>query len=164
MLDWAESAFQNFQASPYFWDVITIACLGISVLGVMLILMWLLGLPGRIAIARKHPDAEAVYLMGWVGFAAVVPWIQALIWAFKPTDKIDIRYFPKAEAEAERASLEALTRYVYGKKKQRGSKKPAADSGRAHPALDLDSAPVDSDKEAPADSDDKAPADSAKKD
>ena len=29
--------------------------------------VWLAGLPGRIAIARKHPDAEAVKLMGWAG-------------------------------------------------------------------------------------------------
>jgi hypothetical protein len=31
-------------------------------------------------------EADAIYLMGWVGFLAVVPWIQALIWAFKPTE------------------------------------------------------------------------------
>ena len=40
--------------------------------------VFVLGLPGRIAIARNHPEAEAVYLMGWIGFLAVVPWIQAL--------------------------------------------------------------------------------------
>ena len=38
--------------------------------------------------------------MGWVGFLAVVPWIQAFIWAFKPAQIIDIRRYPKAEAEA----------------------------------------------------------------
>ena len=32
--------------------------------------------------------------MGWVGFLAVVPWIQALAWAFKPTTVIDVRYLP----------------------------------------------------------------------
>jgi hypothetical protein len=57
----------------------------------------ILGLPGRIAIARNHPEADAVNLMGWVGFVAVVPWIQALIWAFKPTTVIDIRYLPSDE-------------------------------------------------------------------
>ena len=59
-----------------------------------------LGLPGKIAIARKHPEADAVNLMGWVGFLAIVPWIQALIWAFKPTDVIDIRRFPRQERAA----------------------------------------------------------------
>ena len=59
--------------------------------------MFVLGLPGRIAIARNHPDADAVNLMGWVGFVAVVPWIKALIWAFKPTDVIDISNLPETE-------------------------------------------------------------------
>ena len=66
--------------------------------------MFVLGLPGRIAIARNHPDADAVNAMGWVGFLAVVPWIQALIWAFKPTDIIDIRNLP-AEERRETAAM-----------------------------------------------------------
>ena len=78
-----------------FWDYATFAVLfviGVVFLGVLIFLM---GLPGRIAIARKHPEADAVYLMGWLGFLAVVPWIQAFIWAFKPVDVIDLRYLPK---------------------------------------------------------------------
>ncbi|MGR7995184.1 MULTISPECIES: DUF3302 domain-containing protein [unclassified Xanthobacter] len=78
-----------------FWDYLTFAVLffiGISFLGA---LIFILGLPGRIAIARHHPEADAVYAMGWVGFLAVVPWIQALIWAFKPTAVVDLRYLPK---------------------------------------------------------------------
>lgn len=59
--------------------------------------MIVLGLPGRIAAARKHPDAEAVNLLGWLGFAAVLPWAQALIWSFKPADVVDIRKMPRAE-------------------------------------------------------------------
>lgn len=39
--------------------------------------------------------------MGWLGFLGGVPWIQAFIWAFKPTDVVDIRRFPKQEREAE---------------------------------------------------------------
>jgi hypothetical protein len=66
-------------------------------------------LPGRIAIARRHPEAEAVYLMGWVGFLAVVPWIQALGWAFKPTDVIDIRYLPADEKRETDAMITRLT-------------------------------------------------------
>ena len=70
--------------------------------------MFILGLPGRIAIARNHPDADAVNLMGWVGFVAVVPWIQALIWAFKPTDIIDIRNLPEAERRETQEMIERL--------------------------------------------------------
>jgi hypothetical protein len=69
-----------------FWDYLTFASLFIvgAIAGGAALLV--LGLPGKIAIAHKHPDADAVNLMGWVGFLAVVPWINALIWAFKPTD------------------------------------------------------------------------------
>jgi Protein of unknown function (DUF3302) len=57
--------------------------LGVSFLA---LLVFVLGLPGRIAIARRHPEAEAANIMGWTGFLAIVPWIQAFIWVFKPTD------------------------------------------------------------------------------
>ena len=36
--------------------------------------------------------------MGYFGFLPVVPWIQAFVWAFKPTNVVDIRRFPRAEA------------------------------------------------------------------
>ena len=78
-----------------FWDYATFVVLAILVFTGLGVAVFVLGLPGRIAIARKHPEAEAVYLMGWIGFLAVVPWIQALGWAFKPTTVIDVRYLPK---------------------------------------------------------------------
>lgn len=80
------------------WDYITFGVLLLASAAVLAILLWLAGLPGRIAIKRKHPDAEAVGLLGWAGFLPVVPWIQAFVWAFKPTQIIDIRRFPKEEA------------------------------------------------------------------
>ena len=88
----------------------------------------LLGLPGRLALARKHPEAEAVNLMGWLGFLAVVPWIQALLWAFKPTDVVDLRRWPREEQLAEREELAQLT----GKSSTKESKtvKPAAAQGK----------------------------------
>jgi uncharacterized protein DUF3302 len=83
-----------------FWDYATFASLFIITVGFLGLAVFILGLPGRIAIARNHPEADAIYLMGWIGFLAVVPWIQALIWAFKPTDVIDIRHLP-AETQRE---------------------------------------------------------------
>ncbi len=68
-----------------FWDYVTFASLALVVISAFVFEMWLAGLPGRIAIARKHPEAEAVKIMGFAGFLAVVPWIQAFIWSFKPT-------------------------------------------------------------------------------
>jgi len=82
------------------WDYITFIVLLAAICVALWAVVWLAGLPGRIAIARKHPDAEAVQMMGYAGFLAAVPWINAFIWAFKPTDIVDIRRFPKAEAQA----------------------------------------------------------------
>ena len=84
--------------------------------GFLAFLIFMLGLPGRIAVARNHPDAEAVYAMGWAGFLAIVPWIQAFIWAFKPTDIVDIRRFPDEEREAIKEDIARLKSYAYGKK------------------------------------------------
>ena len=84
-----------------FWDYATFATAAAAGASVILIYIWLAGLPGRIAVARNHPDAEAVKLMGWAGLLpTVLPWIQAFIWAFKPTDIVDIRRFPTQEGRA----------------------------------------------------------------
>src|SRR5271165_3478541 len=77
------------------WDFATFGALFVVGAGFVTMLILILGLPGRIAIARKHPEAEAVNMMGWLGFVAIVPWVQAFIWAFKPTDVVDIRYLPR---------------------------------------------------------------------
>ena len=84
-----------------FWDYATFATAGLAGFAGVLTYIWIAGLPGRIALARKHPEAEAVKIMGWAGLLpTVLPWIQAFIWAFRPTDIVDIRRFPKEEAKA----------------------------------------------------------------
>ena len=83
-----------------FWDYVTFAVLFVAGIAGLVTAIFIAGVPGRIAIARKHPDAEAVKIMGYAGFLPLVPWIQAFIWAFKPTDIVDVRRFPKAEAAA----------------------------------------------------------------
>jgi hypothetical protein len=92
-----------------FWDYVTFLVLAILVAAGLAVAVFVLGLPGRIAIARRHPEADAVYLMGWIGFLAVVPWIQALGWAFKPTTVIDVRYLPKEERRDTDAMIAKLT-------------------------------------------------------
>jgi hypothetical protein len=84
-----------------FWDYATFATFALAGGAGVLTYIWIAGLPGRIALARKHPEAEAVKIMGWAGLLpTILPWVQAFIWAFKPTDIVDIRRFPKAEARA----------------------------------------------------------------
>ena len=81
------------------WDYLTFLVMFVLIGAFLTIAVLVLGLPGRIAIARKHPDADAINTMGWLGFLAVVPWMQAFMWAFKPTDVVDIRYFPRQEQQ-----------------------------------------------------------------
>jgi len=90
------------------YDYLAFVVVAVCVAGFLALAVFMLGLPGRLAIARKHPDAEAVNVMGWVGFLAVVPWIQAFMWAFKPTDVVDVRRFPRQEQAAEREELARL--------------------------------------------------------
>ena len=96
-----------------FWDYVTFAVISVIVFSGLALAVFVLGLPGRIAIARNHPEADAINVMGWVGFLAVVPWIQAFIWAFKPTTVIDIRNLP----EEERRETEAMIARLSGKTK-----------------------------------------------
>lgn len=81
------------------WDCLTFLVMFALIAAFLTVAVLVLGLPGRIAIARKHPDADAINTMGWLGFLAVVPWMQAFMWAFKPTDVVDIRYFPRQEQQ-----------------------------------------------------------------
>ena len=82
------------------WDYLTFLCFFVIGSGGLATVVFVLGLPGRIARARNHPEAEAVNMMGWVGFIAIVPWVQAFLWAFKPTEVIDVRRFPHEEQRA----------------------------------------------------------------
>jgi hypothetical protein len=83
------------------WDYITFATLALVVAIVLVLLVWFAGLPGRIALSRNHPEAEAVKIMGYAGLLPTIyPWVQAFIWAFKPTDVVDIRRFPREQARA----------------------------------------------------------------
>jgi hypothetical protein len=93
------------------WDYLTFAVV-VALIGAFLaVAVFVLGLPGRIAIARKHPDADAINMMGYLGFLAVVPWMQAFMWAFKPTDVVDIRYFPRQEQQ----SIDEMLARIKGK-------------------------------------------------
>lgn len=72
------------------------------------ILLYILALPGKIAISRNHPHAETVKIMGYVGALPVFPWIHALIWAFHDSVTIDIRRFPRQTQEATEAEIARL--------------------------------------------------------
>ena len=82
------------------YDYLTFAALILMLAALMGLFLFIMGLPGRVAIKRKHPHAESVKIMGWMGFLAVVPWIHAFMWAFHDSMTVDIRRFPKEERDA----------------------------------------------------------------
>ena len=103
-----------------FWDYATFATAALAGGAGVLTYIWIAGLPGRIALARKHPEAEAVKIMGWAGLLpTVLPWIQAFIWAFKPTDIVDIRRFPQARRP--RRSRRKRARLTIGRRASRAN-------------------------------------------
>jgi hypothetical protein len=117
-----------------FWDYATFITAALAGAAGLLIYIWIAGLPGRIAIARKHPDAEAVKLMGWAGLLpTILPWVQAFIWAFKPTDIVDIRRFPKEEARAIEEDIARMTDDPRKPRKRAKTPDPAS-SARDAPA------------------------------
>ena len=112
-----------------FWDYMTFLAAALAGLAVIVTLLWIAGLPGQIAIARKHPEAEAVKIMGFAGFLVVVPWIQAFIWAFKPTNVVDIRRFPAEEAAETEKEIARLKGEADRKQtKSAAAEKPVTDS------------------------------------
>ena len=117
------------------WDYLTFLVMLALVGAFLTVAVLVLGLPGRIAIARKHPDADAINTMGWLGFLAVVPWMQAFMWAFKPTDVVDIRYFPKQEQQNIGEELARLTGKPIPEKKSE-PKEPKATSGERSDTLE----------------------------
>lgn len=91
-----------------FWDFITFLALLLVFAGFTTFFIWLLNLPGKIAIKRQHPHAEAVKLMGNLGFLGGVSWLHALTWSIHDSITIDIRRLPEEEREHVRKSIEKL--------------------------------------------------------
>jgi hypothetical protein len=117
------------------WDYLTFLVMFALIAAFLAIAVLILGLPGRIAIARKHPDADAINTMGWLGFLAVVPWMQAFMWAFKPTDVVDIRYFPRQEQKNIREEIARLTDKPDPEKKLEPPGAKQSEPSRSEPTL-----------------------------
>ena len=56
----------------------------LCVTSVIVSLLYILGgLPGRIARQRRHRQAEAIRIMGWLGLlTGGIVWAVALVWAY----------------------------------------------------------------------------------
>ena len=52
------------------YDYLAFIFLLVAIVAIFSLIIWVLGLPGKIAIQRRHPHAETVKLMGWAGALA----------------------------------------------------------------------------------------------
>lgn len=66
-----------------FLDVMTLAIILIVVASIVAFLLWLASLPGKIAQARGHAQADAVNVAGWLSLITCFStWPLALVWAY----------------------------------------------------------------------------------
>ena len=91
-----------------YYDYLTFVALILLLAAGMALVLFIMGLPGRIALKRNHPHAEAVKIMGWMGFLAVVPWVHAFMWAFHEGVVVDVRRMPEDERDAIRKEIERM--------------------------------------------------------
>lgn len=92
-----------------------IVLLVFSLLGLGLI-VYLAGLPGRIAAKRGHPQTEAISVCGWVGLPTGAFWIAALVWAFwtpKNSNTVDLISFTELLTQLEQ-TVTQLERQLQG--------------------------------------------------
>jgi hypothetical protein len=68
-------------------DVFALIILAVLLLTAIVVIGALGALPGRIARNRRHPQADAIAVGGWVGLLFFgVLWPLMLIWAYTRTD------------------------------------------------------------------------------
>ena len=90
-------------------DIFAIIVLVILLLAAVAIWVVLAMLPGKIAKSRKHPQAEAINIGGWLGalFAGVL-WPVFLVWAYTKPIRITQEEEASSEVEALRKRIEPL--------------------------------------------------------
>ena len=70
------------------WNIVTFVALLLILAAFTYAFIWLLTLPGKLAVKRQHPHAEAVKLMGNLGFlgAALSMNCGSPKWTWNPAD------------------------------------------------------------------------------
>ena len=64
-------------------DVVTLAIILIVVATLVAFVLWLASLPGKVARARGHAQADAVNVAGWLSLlTGLTAWPLVLVWAY----------------------------------------------------------------------------------
>lgn len=64
-------------------DIFALIVMGVLVAVIIWLVVLLGPLPGKIAADRRHPQADAIRVLGWVGLITMGgAWLVALVWAY----------------------------------------------------------------------------------
>lgn len=64
-------------------DIFSLIVMGILIAAVIAAVVFLGPMPGKIAKKRGHPQADAIYVLGWIGIITMgLAWPFALVWAY----------------------------------------------------------------------------------
>ena len=92
------------------WDYLTFLVMFIAFGAALAVAVLVLGLPGRIAIARKHPDADAINTMGWLGVPGSCAVDASVHVGFQTYERCTTSLFPKTRARKHRRRTGAIDR------------------------------------------------------
>ena len=90
-------------------DIFALVVLLVLIAVVIWLVVLIGNIPGNIARAANHPQAEAISVLAWIGLLTLgVGWFIALVWArtrpFIPTEKLEQRVAERtADGTAEAA-------------------------------------------------------------
>jgi uncharacterized membrane protein len=89
-------------------DIFALVVMGVLISFVIFLVVKLGPIPGNIAKSRGHPQADAIYALGWIGVVTLgLAWPIALVWAYTRSGEQQAAYLGERVAliEAELAVL-----------------------------------------------------------
>jgi hypothetical protein len=84
-------------------------------------------------LQRSRPQAALARLL-----PTIYPWVQAFIWAFKPTEVVDVRRFPREEALAINENIARLGR---ARPRRRSPRRRRKETRRRPPVTEAEAPP-----------------------
>ncbi len=91
-------------------DIFALVVMGVLIAFVIFMVAKLGPIPGNIAKSRGHPQADAIYALGWIGVVTLgLAWPIALVWAYTRSGVQQAAYLGERVAyiEAELVALKA---------------------------------------------------------
>ena len=92
-------------------DIFALVVIVVMIAAVIAIVVKLGPLPGNIAKDRGHPQADAIWVLGWIGIVTLgIAWPFALVWAYTRTSSAHLACMGKClSGEVDLSDAEALS-------------------------------------------------------